>query len=97
MRKTRLAMRHPRDTCMRLKLGKVAWRGRRRGAGWGGRGVGLVGDKDFPFIFRLAEGEGLSYPFEMVSIMRGKGMASESTLGLHIPVFTVSLIFGECK
>ena len=48
--------------------------------GEGSRGAGLVRDKEFPFVFRLAEGEGLPYPFEMVSIMRGE----RNGLGEHL-------------
>ena len=32
--------------------------------------VGLFGDAGFPFVDRLVEGEGLSYPFKRVCIMR---------------------------
>ena len=39
----------------------------------------------------------LSYPFVRVSIRKRKGMAGESALGLRIPVFTASLVLGECE
>ena len=58
------------------KLGKADGVGGVTEEGEGVRGMGLVGeffaDEEFPFVDRSAEGEGLSYPFERVSIMRNE-------------------------
>ena len=65
--------------------------------GEGSRGVGLVGDAGFPFLYRLAEGEGFSYLFQRVSIMR----EGRNCLGEHLgPLYTCpcrELVLGECK